>query len=481
MSELRNRAFLDAYGIAMSTSTTVRDAVVEAAAPAIEEVLTGRAGRLVRGLVREVVLYFREKGFVPTTTLMRTGLGVLLLIKVRNYPMAAYLVVPVYLLWETIGFSIVESLWRRFSPEIWEQAERYYDVCLVWFQYRWRRMQRPQRAVSWLKSNWRLAGGTVVATALLSWITRRFYRWRNSPKTRFRAYSRRFFRAEAARQLSDRRHGQTTKMGWLPHRWRLAWAQIPIERLASRVVDEFGCSKAFIRRLLLDAVPRDSNPLLRDWFEQRSASDGERLQLWIERGLGGNPPTNVRERDFLAIAEKLRVYQSIYRQDSLCTPFQLTFTLPSETLFGDDSVSHADKCGEFHMRVRYGFQNETGENALSETINWRLDAEPLEESAKGRWRQSVSSSTSKRLQVRRIVSKWQTISKGGRPGTQGSSCSRQYVLPLAVCLAVCFSVCLSVCLCITYMLCVFVCVCVCVCVCVSACPFACLCVCLLCC
>ena len=441
MSELRNRAFLDAYGIAMSTSTTVRDAVVEAAAPAIEEVLTGRAGRLVRGLVREIALYFRDKGFVPTTTLIRTGLGVLLLIKVRNYPMAAYLVVPVYLLWETIGFAIVESLWRRFSPEIWEQAERYYDICLVWFQYRWRRMQRPQRAVRWLKSNWRLAGGTIVTAALLSWIIRRFYRWRSSPKTRFRAYSRRFFRAEAARQLSDRRrHGQAPKMGWLPQGWQLAWAQIPIERLVPRVVDEFGCSKAFIRRLLLDVVPSDSNPLLCDWFEQRSADDGERLQMWIERGLGGNPPANVREQDFLAIAEKLRVYQSIYRQESLCTPFQLTFTLPSETLFGNDSVSHADKCGEFHMRVRYGFQNETGENALSETINWRLDAEPLEDSAKGRWRRNVSSSTSKRLQVRRMLSKWQTISKGVGPGPQGSSCSSQYVLPLCVCVCVCLCV-----------------------------------------
>jgi hypothetical protein len=422
MSELRNRAFLDAYGIAMSTSTTVVDAVVEAAAPAIEEVLTGRAGRLVRGFAQEAALYFREKGFVPTTTLMRTGLGVLLLIKVRNYPMAAYLVVPVYLLWETIGFSIVEGLWRRFSPQIMEQAENYYDVGIVWLDYQWRRMRRAQRAVRWLKSNWQLAGGTAVVTVLLSWIVRRFYRWRNSPKTRFRAYSRKFFRAAAARQLSERRHrGETTKALWLPHSWRLAWARIRIERLVPRVVDEFGCSKAFIRRLLLDAVPCDSNPQLRDWLQQRSADDGEALQIWIERGLGGNPPAKVREQDFLAIAEKLRVYQSIYRQESLCTPFQLSFTLPSETLFGDDSASHADKCGEFHMRVRYGFQNETGENALAETINWRLDAEPLEESAKGRWRENVSSSTSKRLQVRRIVSKWQKFSKAGRRGVRGSS------------------------------------------------------------
>lgn len=422
MSELRNRAFLDAYGIAMSTSTTVRDAVVEAAAPAIEEVLTGRAGRLVRGFAQETAAYFRDKGFVPTTTLIRTGLGVLLLIKVRNYPMAAYLVVPVYLLWETIGFSMVEGLWRRFSPQIMEQVENYYDVGLVWLGYRWRRMRRAQRAVRWLKSNWRLAGGTVVAAALLSWIVRRFYRWRNSPKTRFRAYSRKFFRAEAARQLSERRHrGETTKTLWLPRSWRLAWARIRIERLVPRVVDEFGCSKAFIRRLLLDAVPCDSNPQLLEWLEQRSADDGEALQIWIDRGLGGNPPANVRERDFLAIAEKLRVYQSIYRQESLCTPFQLTFTLPSETLFGDNSASHADKCGEFHMRVRYGFQNETGENALAEVINWRLDAEPLEEGAKGRWRENVSSSTSKRLQVRRIVSTWQKFSTGGRRGLRGSS------------------------------------------------------------
>jgi hypothetical protein len=434
MSELRNRAFLDGYGIAMSTSTTVVDAVVEAAAPAIEEVLTSRAAEVVRGLGRDLVLYFRERGFVPTTTLMRTGLGVLLLIKVRNYPMAAYLVVPVYLLWETIGFSIVEGLWRRFSPQLLVQAARYYEIGLVRLQRRWQRMRRAQHALGWLRRNWQLAGGTVVGTALLSWIVRRFYRWRNSPKVRFRADARKFFRAEAARRA--RRHGQTTSVGWLPRGWSLAWALLRIERLVPRMVDEFGCSAAISRRLLLDAVPRDSSPQLQAWFKERGGQDGSQLQLWIERGVGGHPPAKLRERDFLAITEKLRVYRSVYREDSLCTPFQLTFTLPSETLFGqgggDPAASHADKCGAFHMRVRYGFQNETGENALSETINWRLDAEPLEESAKGNWRSSVSSTSSRRLRIRKVrrgvVSKWRRYKTGSR-GINGTDATAAQGLP----------------------------------------------------
>ena len=106
---------LDGYGIAMSTRSTVVESLVEAAAPAIEDVLgallahvlvcfcgvfcsrlvvprsASRTIAVLRQLAQDLALALRERGFVPTTTLVRTGLGVLLLLKVRHYPMAAYL------------------------------------------------------------------------------------------------------------------------------------------------------------------------------------------------------------------------------------------------------------------------------------------------------------------------------------------------------------------------------------------------------
>ena len=33
--------------------------------------------------------------------------------------------------------------------------------------------------------------------------------------------------------------------------------------------------------------------------------------------------------------------------------------------------ARADACGAFHMRARYGFQHETGESVLADTIEWR--------------------------------------------------------------------------------------------------------------
>ena len=37
-----------------------------------------------------------------------------------------YLVVPVYLLWETVGFAIVSHLWTRFSPQLQAQVVKRY-------------------------------------------------------------------------------------------------------------------------------------------------------------------------------------------------------------------------------------------------------------------------------------------------------------------------------------------------------------------
>ena len=433
MSELRSRAVLDGYGIAMSTRSTVVQSITEAAAPAIEDVIASRVVQSIFQAVADLALYLRERGFVPTTTLVRTGLGVLLLLKVRHYPMAAYLVVPVYLLWETIGFAIVENLWTRFSPQLQAEAVKRYTLGVARLGQRWRQMPRAQASWKWLRRNQIKAGGSVLAGLLLSWIFRRIYRWRSSEAVRFRAQARVFFRAEAAHNLQKRQAEAVRRLGvlpikwWLPRSWQLQREKIRIDRLVTRMVDEFGSSPALSRRLLLGAVDRDSSSEIGRWYANHS--DG---LLWIERGHGEPPPVSLVERDFLTIAPQLAFTKRVCKVPAMCTPFEVTFTLPSETLFGRErgKADDADVCGGFHMRVRYGFQHETGELSLADTIDWRMDAEPLEESAKGHWKtgntsgggggnvavsqwQKTGAAASK---LKRTISQWR--GKAGKHGDQ---------------------------------------------------------------
>jgi hypothetical protein len=171
---------------------------------------------------------------------------------------------------------------------------------------------------------------------------------------------------------------------------RCSQEAVPLDSLPAGMVVKFGSSVELSRQLLQEQYDK----LHGDNSRRGGGARGEREPAAAaphpraptdQAGLGApsaphHPRSTMmlREAQFVAIAPKLVFVKQMMLSHKHSTPFEMSFTLPSNTLFQQvqrgttQAQQLPDMCGAFHMRARYGFQHELGENQLSDTIDWCL-------------------------------------------------------------------------------------------------------------
>jgi hypothetical protein len=192
-----SRLFPDGYGAILlpQAPATVVANIKEAAAPELEAV----ADKLL-GVAQSASLFLVETlGInVSAPKAVELGMGMLLFFRLRHYPMAAYLVIPAYLAWSTVGWAVVSRLWERFSPGILLQlrllSRRLELAVRLWW---WRRVPWWARRVLHSRAQrLMLLLGAVAAVAAAATLRRQ---WRRaiSEQARLGRQARRFFRQRA--------------------------------------------------------------------------------------------------------------------------------------------------------------------------------------------------------------------------------------------------------------------------------------------
>lgn len=108
MSGAANDLIRGGYGVTTTMATTVTEAVVEAAAPALQDIMRSGFGVGVQKLWTQL-LALLGRTEIPVTKLL---IGAALLFKIRNYPMAAYFMIPLYIVYEAVGWRVAGAVWE---------------------------------------------------------------------------------------------------------------------------------------------------------------------------------------------------------------------------------------------------------------------------------------------------------------------------------------------------------------------------------
>ena len=285
------RKLLDGYGAPPATPArlTLAEGIKEAAAPEIEDAID----RLVLTFKNRISPFLTETlGLdVGKFQLPRLFIFMLLLLRLRNNPMAAYLVIPAYFAYETVGFPIMQRLWTTLGPQLAARA-RLYAVIYERLLRRWwilkvpwgiRRHLRtwPQRLVLL---------GAAVAVALVTAMIRRAYRRLTSERARLQRQAKAFFRKQVRVYYQQRTElpewfpdGSQNRLVGYARQALMLWPQLqaasgawgsaldykadpmavvglisvrrsmerlPLDLLAGSMVREFGASTDYSRQLL---------------------------------------------------------------------------------------------------------------------------------------------------------------------------------------------------------------------------------------
>ena len=118
MSGAANDLIRGGYGVTTTMATTVTEAVVEAAAPALQDIMRSGFGVGVQKLWAQL-LALLGRTEIPVTKLL---IGAALLFKIRNYPMAAYFMIPLYIVYEAVGWRVAGAVWEAVRAPLFRRA-----------------------------------------------------------------------------------------------------------------------------------------------------------------------------------------------------------------------------------------------------------------------------------------------------------------------------------------------------------------------
>jgi hypothetical protein len=109
-----SRKLLNGYGAPPPPVVTIAENIKEAAAPALDAAID----RVVDASKRISPFLVETLGVdVSGAKAAKLGIGMMLLFRLRHKPMAAYLVIPAYFAWETVGWPVTLRLWDVFGPQ----------------------------------------------------------------------------------------------------------------------------------------------------------------------------------------------------------------------------------------------------------------------------------------------------------------------------------------------------------------------------